>query len=198
MARTKKKLNLGQVSVSLPPIGISPDGKNQLLELCKEVGKPALFAKPKVRIKEKRVKVRADKLVELATRGLGVSELAQYFGVATSSISERLQRLGLTREKLAGYRAFRNDPAKQYELVEYSLLDSLNVETIKQMSGYQRLVGAGICRDKILSMRGGSILSLADLIMEAFQMRVQRLTGAKQEAGEADRKSKEAEGQIVG
>lgn len=152
--------------------------------------------KPKAKMIDKRVKVPADKLVEMATRGLGVSELAQYFDVAPSSIHERLQRLGLTREKLAGYRAFRNDPAKQYELVEFSLLDSLNSETIKKMSGYQRLVGAGICRDKILYLRGDSTVSLADMITAAFQARMQRMKEeAKREHEEASEKRNDAEGE---
>ncbi len=94
------------------------------------------------------------KLAELRiTKGCTLEELARYFGVYPKTIAARLEKLGITETGLERFKAFRDDRAREYELLAYKMLDELADADWSKVTPSQLMVNLGILEDKIKAIR---------------------------------------------
>jgi hypothetical protein len=85
---------------------------------------------------------------------MGVLQIARELGVTKGCISKRLKALGLTGQAMQEFEKHRKNPVEAWEWLEHHLMASLNDEALKKIPGFQRIMGAGIARDKVRILRG--------------------------------------------
>lgn len=98
-------------------------------------------------------KVNKHEALLMALNGKSYQQIGQHFGVSKQAISQLLMK---DRADIEAYKAFRQDPATMYEFKEAKIINSLDDDDIKKMSGYQKAGSAGLFRDKVRLERGQS------------------------------------------
>ena len=87
----------------------------------------------------------------MALKGIGVTKIAEHYGVTHGAISQLLHK---DMDDIRAYRAFKSDPATHYEYKESQIINNLSEDNIKSMSGYQKVGSAALIRDKVRLERG--------------------------------------------
>jgi hypothetical protein len=101
----------------------------------------------------RREKFSIEQLTALRNEGLGVSAIAKRLNVTPGAISRRLTRLRTGLEAAKSLESHLKDPAKRWEGLEHRLMLAMDDEVIKKIPGFQKIMGAAICRDKVRLLR---------------------------------------------
>jgi len=88
-------------------------------------------------------------LIEYRKRGLSLPEIAKLEGCSHQNVHERLKKANLE-----GLDKFRDNKDAVFEHKQREIVNCLNADKLKDMSGLQLITGAAILQDKIQVIRG--------------------------------------------
>lgn len=90
-------------------------------------------------------------IIEYASKGLSLSEIAKLCNCSKQNVHQRLQAVAFNKTDLENFKNHRKDV---FAFIQSKLLNSLDEETIKEMNPYQRVISAGVLYDKERLERG--------------------------------------------
>lgn len=97
-------------------------------------------------------------ILQYKNKGLSDTEISRLVGCSQQNISQRLQEYRL---EIDGLKAFKENRADTFAVLESKLLNSLCESDIKSMSAGSRITGAAILYDKERLERGQSTQNIA-------------------------------------
>lgn len=122
-------------------------------------------------------KIPIETIIEYRKRGLSINEIAKLCGCSKQNVHERLETVGYDDKDMENFNKHR---AEIFSFIQSKLLNSLDLETIKDMNPYQRIVGASILYDKERLEMGKSTENIdVHALMEDIQERGKRINELK-------------------
>lgn len=119
------------------------------------------MAPPKTNpLKTKAAAISVEQMADLRLKGVGLAEIGKVAGITKQAVSQALKRHGIDAGEIEDFRQARPAilAAKQR-----LLLDGITTESVKKMSGRDKLVGFGILFDKERLELGQSTMNISNL-----------------------------------
>lgn len=101
-----------------------------------------------------------EEIADLRGKGVSLAQIARMRGVSRQAIAQTIKRHGIDAGEIESFRKAR--PAV-LAAKQRLLLDGITTETVKKMSGRDKLVGFGILYDKERLELGQSTMNVANL-----------------------------------
>lgn len=121
-------------------------------------------------------------IIEYRKRGLSINEIAKLCGCSKQNVHERLETVGYDDKDMENFRRHR---AEVFSFIQSKLLNSLDLETIKDMNPYQRIISASILFDKERLETGKSTENIdVHQIYKDIKKREERLRELRKIVGE--------------
>jgi len=119
-----------------------------------------------------------DTCMLLAANSFSNTQIAELYGVTHQAITNRLQKLGVTRKTNTAeiisvklqLEEFKKNPSDVYADVERRALEKITDKKLDDCSGPQLIVIAGTARDKqqVISGKSGQVNQLTVIIQQAY------------------------------
>ena len=116
-------------------------------------------------------------IIEYRNKGLTYKEIGKLTGCSRQNIQQRLEIVEYSKEDLENFKKHRGDV---FAFMQSKLINSIDLEEIKEMNPYQRIISTGILFDKERLQRGESTenidvvaanLNIAELQRQAEELR---------------------------
>ena len=114
---------------------------------------PDEIISPGCNIDKSRKNIPIETIIEYRNRELSYAEIAKLTGCSRQNIQQRLEAVEYDKEDLEHFKKHRGDV---FAFLQSKILNSIDIDEIKELNPYQRIIGASILFDKERLHRGES------------------------------------------
>lgn len=118
-------------------------------------------------------------MADLRFKGVGLAEIGKVAGISKQAVSQALRRHGIDAGEIESFRKARPAVLAAKQKI---LLDGITTETVKKMSGRDKLVGFGILYDKERLELGQSTANVSNL--HAIAERAIKAVSTREDCGQ--------------